>query len=252
MTAADVPFAQMFGRLRLSLAQTEQDMEQVATLRQVRFRGNKGGDLDRFDPLCQHLLITECDGTEALACARLRMLDGAALDHGYSAQFYDLTPLVAAGLRGLELGRICIAADRRQDPDILRALLAGIAQRADALAVDLLIGCASFKGDDPARHAAALGWLCKRHVGPPHLRPGKRDALAFDLPPDADKADQKGAMQTIPPLLRLYLGMGGWVSDHAVRDPNLDTLHVFTAVEIARIPPNRKRLLMGLTQSGQA
>lgn len=227
-------------------------MAQVAALRQVRFRGNKGGDLDRFDPLCQHLLITERDGTEALACARLRVLDGAALDQGYSAQFYDLSPLVRAGLRGLELGRICIAAERRQDPDILRALLAGIARRADAMAVDLLIGCASFKGNDPDRHAAALGWLRARHVGPADLCPGKRDTLAFDLPQPASMADQKGALQSIPPLLRMYLGMGGWVSDHAVRDPNLDTLHVFTAVEIARIPPNRKRLLMGLTQGGQA
>ncbi|MBA4351813.1 MAG: ornithine-acyl-ACP acyltransferase, partial [Rhodobacter sp.] len=34
-----------------------------------------------------------------------------------------------------------------------------------------------------------------------------------------------------------------WVSDHAVLDPDLDTLHVFTAVEIAAIPPVRARLL---------
>ena len=34
--------------------------------------------------------------------------------------------------------------------------------------------------------------------------------------------------------------MGGWVSDHAVRDPGLGTLHVFTAVEIARIPPRKR------------
>jgi putative hemolysin len=252
MTAEETPFVQAFGRLCLRLAQTEQDMDQVAALRKVRFRGNKGGDLDQFDPLCQHLLITEQGGTEALACARLRLLDGPELDQGYSAQFYDLTPLVQAGMRALELGRVCIMAEYRQDPDILRALLAGIARRADMLAVDLLIGCASFKGDDAARHAAALGWLRARHVGPDGLCPGKRDPLAFDLPQSTDKADQKGAMQSIPPLLRMYLGMGGWVSDHAVRDPNLDTLHVFTAVEIARIPPNRKRLLMGLTQTGQA
>jgi putative hemolysin len=91
--------------------------------------------------------------------------------------------------------------------------------------------------------------LRARHTGPAELCPAKRDPLAFDLPQPGDIADQKGAMQSIPPLLRMYLGMGGWVSDHAVRDPNLDTLHVFTAVEIARIPPNRKRLLMGMAQS---
>jgi hypothetical protein len=33
------------------------------------------------------------------------------------------------------------------------------------------------------------------------------------------------------------------VSDHAVCDDDLDTLHVFTAVEIAKIPPARARAL---------
>ena len=51
----------------------------------------------------------------------------------------------------------------------------------------------------------------------------------------------------LPPLLRTYLAMGGWVSDHAVIDRDLDTLHVFTAVEVARIPPARARALRALT-----
>ncbi|SUZ32510.1 hypothetical protein ROE7235_02271 [Roseibaca ekhonensis] len=249
MTIPDAFHDHNFGRLTLRVAQSEGDLAQVAQLRRVRFRGNRGADLDRFDPLCDHLLITEAETEGALACARLRLLDGPALDECYSAQYYDLSPLVRARLRALELGRVCIADDRRQDPDILRALLAGIARRAEAQSVDLLIGCASFKGDEPGRHKAALGWLRARHTGPAELCPAKRDPLAFDLPQPGDIADQKGAMQSIPPLLRMYLGMGGWVSDHAVRDPNLDTLHVFTAVEIARIPPNRKRLLMGMAQS---
>ena len=47
----------------------------------------------------------------------------------------------------------------------------------------------------------------------------------------------------MPALLRTYLGMGGWVSDHAVIDRTLNTLHVFTGVEISAIPKSRARLL---------
>jgi len=47
----------------------------------------------------------------------------------------------------------------------------------------------------------------------------------------------------MPPLLRSYLAMGGWVSDHAVIVNELNTLHVFTGVEIARMPAGRARLL---------
>jgi putative hemolysin len=55
--------------------------------------------------------------------------------------------------------------------------------------------------------------------------------------------DERKAMQRMPPLLRTYLRMGGWVSDHAVVDCRMNTLHVFTAVEIDAIPPMRKRFL---------
>ena len=55
------------------------------------------------------------------------------------------------------------------------------------------------------------------------------------------------AMRAMPPLLKIYLIMGGWVSDHAVVDSHMNTLHVFTGVEIGMIPPERKRLLRALT-----
>jgi len=57
------------------------------------------------------------------------------------------------------------------------------------------------------------------------------------------KPDHKRAMGRMPPLLKTYLMMGGWVSDHAVVDAKMGTLHVFTGVEIAAIPASRKRLL---------
>ncbi len=59
-------------------------------------------------------------------------------------------------------------------------------------------------------------------------------------------ADARSGLAALPPLLRTYLGMGGWVSDHAVIDRDLDTLHVFTAVEIAKIPPARARALRAI------
>ena len=56
-------------------------------------------------------------------------------------------------------------------------------------------------------------------------------------------ADAKKALQVMPPLLRAYLAMGGWVSDHAVVDRQMNTLHVFTGLETGAIPESRKRLL---------
>ena len=60
--------------------------------------------------------------------------------------------------------------------------------------------------------------------------------------------DLRVALQALPPLLRTYLAMAGWVSDHAVVDRALDTLHVFTAVEIAKIPLARARALRAISE----
>ena len=51
-------------------------------------------------------------------------------------------------------------------------------------------------------------------------------------------------MMNMPPLLRAYLLMGGWVSDHAVIDNKLNTLHVFTGLEVSKIPAAKKRFLL--------
>jgi putative hemolysin len=50
----------------------------------------------------------------------------------------------------------------------------------------------------------------------------------------------------MPPLLRSYLVMGAQVSDHAVIDRQMNTLHVFTAIEVCAIPPARKARLRAL------
>ncbi len=103
----------------------------------------------------------------------------------------------------------------------------------------LLFGCTSFPGADPRPHLPALAYLAHRHLGPEHLRPLRRapQAVALSGLPMPDRPP------ALPPLLRSYLAMGGWVSDHAVLDHDLDTLHVFTALDIAAIPPARARAL---------
>ncbi len=42
--------------------------------------------------------------------------------------------------------------------------------------------------------------------------------------------------------------MGGWVSDHAVIDEAMNTLHVFTGVEVSAIPEARARALRNVAQ----
>ena len=88
--------------------------------------------------------------------------------------------------------------------------------------------------------------MLRGHLAPDQWRPEPRPAAYPYARLITATPDPRAGLLALPPLLRTYLAMGGWVSDHAVQDHDLDTLHVFTAVEIARIPPARARALRAI------
>ena len=232
------------GRLTVRAAASAGDLARLLDLRARVFRGG-AEDRDAFDARAVQVMV-EADGTLLAGFRLIPMATGAEVTRGYAAQSYDLSRLSRFALPVLELGRFCTAPEAAGDPDILRAAWAFITREVDARGAGMLCGCTSFAGADPARHGAALAHLA-RHVAPDALAPlplAVRSVRLADVPP----GDPAKALAGLPPLLRTYLMMGGWVSDHAVPDPDLDTLHVFTAVEIAAIPPARARALRALAE----
>ncbi len=233
------------GRYRARLAEGPLDMDLVLGLRRAVFRGGLVPDADKFDPLCRHLIIEEVSGG-LVGAARLLAVTGAGIDASYSAQFYDLSALATYPGPMLELGRFALAPGLH-DPDILRLAWAALAQVVAEGGISLLFGCSSFRGADPAPHLNALALLAERHLAPPRWMPEvKAPAFPFGRVLAGHRVATDTALLEMPPLLRSYLNLGGWVSDHAVADAELDTLHVFTGVEVARIPTARLRALRNL------
>lgn len=233
------------GRYRVRLAAGDGDLARALALRARLFRGDPtAADDDAFDPLCRHLLV-EDRTTGALACTFrvLALADGRDLDTSYSAQFYDLTPLAGQSGPLAEVGRFCIAPEAR-DADVLRLAWAALTRIVDTEAIAFLFGCSSLPGLDVGVFADAFALLADRHLAPEAWRPRQkaRDIHRFARAKDPG-CDVKKARAALPPLLRSYLSMGGRVSDHAVCDRDLGTLHVFTGLEVARVPPARARAL---------
>ena len=143
----------------------------------------------------------------------------------------------------VEMGRFCIAPGV-SDPDILRVAWGAMARFVDEEGVEMLFGCSSFHGTDAQSYADAFAMLRARHLAPKRWLPKVKAPDVFRFARRLRRTpDARRAMLTMPPLLRSYLAMGGWVSDHAVVDRDLNTLHVFTGLEIRAIPPGRARLL---------
>lgn len=219
------------------------ELEAVLALRSRAFRGG-AEDRDDFDADSLHLWVG-APGGKVQATLRLRRHgDAAALLAGYAARTYDLAAMARAGGETLELGRLCTEPGVG-DGDLMRLLWAGVARLALSIGVARLIGCTSFHGTDAEAFDPAWALLKARHLGPADLAPGRKAAVirGFEQVTAEPKPE---ATLMLPGLLRAYLAMGGWVSDHAVIDRDLGTCHVFTCVEIDRMPPSRKRALSHL------
>lgn len=233
------------GRYTVRPAQSAADLTASLTLRARAF-GAVGGISDRFDESAQHVLVLAQDSGKAVATFRMSLLAGAQIDQSYAAQYYDLAKLTAFDGPMLELGRFCIDP-ALPDPDILRIAWAALTSYVDATGVRLLFGCSSFAGTDPADYLDAFALLKARYLAPKRWAPAVKAPDVFRYAARLDHApDIKRANAAMPPLLRTYLMMGGWVSDHAVVDHTMGTLHVFTGLEIEAIPPARKTLLRAL------
>lgn len=200
-------------------------------------------DSDVFDRRATHILIHRAADNALVCCFRMMPLTGATISHSYSAQFYELSALEAFDGKMVEMGRFCVDPEAA-DPDILRVAWGAMTAYVDEMGVELLFGCSSFAGTETADYLDAFAMLKARHLAPTRWLPRVKAPKVFKYAARLRrKPDAKKAMLRMPPLLRTYLMMGGWVSDHAVVDDQMNTLHVFTGVEIGSIPPARKRLL---------
>ncbi|MFB9150450.1 GNAT family N-acetyltransferase [Roseovarius ramblicola] len=237
------------GRYVARVARGAGDVARAQALRGEAFLGAAGArDADAHDAACLHLLVEEVDGGRLVCCFRVLLLeDGAEIARSYSAQFYELSALAAFEGRMAEMGRFCVRPGLN-DPDILRLAWAAMTRLVDAHGVAMLFGCSSFRGVDAGPYLDAFAVLGARHLAPRRWWPRVKApaVFRFDERLRRHKPDLKAAMRHMPPLLRTYLMMGGWVSDHAVIDRQMGTLHVFTGVEIGAIPAARARMLRAL------
>lgn len=237
------------GRYRARTAESQADITAAQDLRTLTFRGQGGArDEDAFDAICTHVLVEEVRTGRLVCCFRLLPLNGGGdIGRSYSAQFYDLGALRDFQGPMVEMGRFCIHPEAR-DPDILRVAWGAMTAFVDREGVEMLFGCSSFHGTDADEYLDAFAMLKERHLAPKRWLPRVKapNVFRFARLLRLKKPDAKLAMLRMPPLLRIYLMMGGWVSDHAVVDRDLNTLHVFTGLEIRAIPPARARLLRGV------
>ena len=114
----------------------------------------------------------------------------------------------------------------------MQLLWSGIAAYVFLHEIDLMFGCASLAGTDPEQLAVELSYLHHYHLAPPALRPRARSNRFVDmarLPPG--EIDARAALALLPPLVKGYLRLGGFVGEGAVIDPEFNTTDVAVVVK---------------------
>lgn len=241
----------------VSLARTDQDLQAAQRLRYEVFVQELGGggpmvdhalrlEKDRFDPYFDHLVLTDDTRGIVAGVYRLMRADQAeAAGRFYSADEYDLTPLLTSGRRLLELGRSCLHRDYRGGMAMYH-LWSGVARYIKEHRIDILFGVASFHGTDAASLAAPLSLLHHRHLAPLDLRVRAQDHAfqPMDLVHKAD-LDPRVAMLQIPSLIKAYLRLGGFVGEGAFIDHAFNTTDVCLILDTARMNQRQARLYQG-------
>lgn len=193
-------------------------------------------DFDDFDSVCDHLLVldpTRGDGPEAVVGTYrlIRRSVGESFGRFYSAGEYELDNLLANAGQFMELGRSCVDVSYRTG-SAMRALWGGIAEYVWEHKVEMMFGCASLPGTDPDRLAEQLSYLHHYHPAPPHLCPralSDRYVPMNRLP--KDRLDPRRVLASLPPLIKGYLRLGGFVGDGAVIDHQFNTTDVCVMVK---------------------
>jgi len=153
------------------------------------------------------------------------------IGHFYTSGEYDIAPITAFPGRLLELGRSCIDPDYRGRA-AMQLLWRGIAAYVFMHRIDVMFGCASLPGTDPARLETELTYLYHNHLAPPALRLRAVPSRYVEMRRlDPQSIDHKRAQQLLPPLIKGYLRLGGFIGDGAVVDHQFNTTDVAVVVK---------------------
>ncbi|MEO1329833.1 MAG: GNAT family N-acyltransferase [Pseudomonadota bacterium] len=243
------------GRYTVRLANSDEDVAAAQRLRYSVFVEEMGAkpkpedaelrqERDRFDPFCDHLLLTDnSTGGSVVGVYRLLRKSVAIAPGGpgfYTASEYDLSPMETFNGETLELGRSCVAADYRGTA-AMQLLWIALSQYTVEFEIKLMFGAASFHGVDIEPLKVPLSFLHHHHLAPEAIRPRTlpQHYVNMNLLPE-EQIDRAEALRMLPALMKGYMRLGGYVGDGAFIDREFNTVDVCLVMDTAKITQRYK------------
>lgn len=197
----------------------------------ARTPGPDGLDRDRFDAVCDHVIVWTGSGRRRQAVATYRLLPARRSARGprsrglYTATEFDIGPLEAVLPDAVEAGRACVHPDHRSGAAIMM-LWAGILRFLRRDGYRYLLGCASVDLSDGGATAAGFADQARTRYAadlPAACRPRVPFALDGVARPER---------LMLPPLLRAYLHLGAKVCGDPAFDAAFGTADFLVLLDL--------------------
>ncbi len=190
-----------------------------------------GYDTDRYDAVCDHLIVEHRETGSVIGTYRLQMGDVAGRNFGYySEQEFDFTAYEALRSQIVELGRACIHRDHRSS-EVLHLLWRGIARYVIGNGGRYMMGCCSLPSLDNALGHAVYRSL-KNYLVEPHLMTVPTAKYVLPHPINVSEEEVRP-----PKLLRAYLTIGAKICSEPAIDWEFKTIDFLTLLDLQTLHP---------------
>jgi putative hemolysin len=222
------------------LALTEQERAETYRLRFLVFNLElneglpsafaDGYDKDRFDDVCDHLIVQERSTGAIVGTYRIQMGDIAGDYFGYySEQEFCFRPYDAMRSQIVELGRACIHRDHRSS-EVLHLLWRGLARYSLLNGGRYMMGCCSLPSLD-----TDLAYAIYDSLGPWMAEPALQTVATAPFRMPARNAEVPDARA--PKLLRAYLTIGAKICSEPAIDREFKTIDFLTILDLQTLHP---------------
>ncbi len=226
----------------VSLAQNVADLEECQRLRFLVFNRELGEglaasecsglDRDRFDWVCDHLMVRDTSTGVLVGTYRMQTGYRAQGNLGYySEQLFDFAPFEPIRGEMLELGRACVHSDYR-NTTALAMLWKGIASYAALCNARYMIGCSSITSQNENEGAALFEELREKYLAPEGLRTEPKAACRCH----PEEGSLHEPLPEPPRLFRAYLDISARLCGPPAIDREFGTIDFLTLLDLQVIP----------------
>lgn len=199
-------------------------------------RIHHGLDVDQYDFIGDHLLITDKERGEVVGTYRL--LCSHFTHDFYSASEFRIDDFLRVPAVKLEMGRACIKHDYRNG-NTIDLLWKGLGRYITATKADYLFGCSSLRTTDPGKISDLM--LAMHEDGhwsdTYRIRPEPDYIFPGFLQESSTRMAQQERRALIPPLLRSYLSAGAKVYGWPALDREFECTDLFTILDWRELNP---------------